>query len=276
MTCNFWEQIKEGAASFAKKREKVGGGFGSTTLLPPTVEDTFFGLAILDLCQALDKNSKGKHLSYLSTISWKDLLPETLLYYLKALSLLDEALPNSKDLRKYLEEFLAKSSSVKRLAILFSIAQTLGLAEKSRRFPLKEIKEEIKQKILRMLPKEKKLPLELLYYLLPALPEFVEKNLNLIIASQNPDGGFGFIPGTTSFMENTYFGINILYYFNRLEKEGSKKTISFVLSCLNGDFGFGRNSQGISFLNTTFYGLYILSILLEDRKTLRPALSLKT
>ncbi len=75
------------------------------------------------------------------------------------------------------------------------------------------------------------------------------------------------MPGTTSFMENTYFGINILYYFNRLEKEVSKKALSFVLSCLNGDFGFGRNSQGISFLNTTFYGLYVLRILLEGRKT---------
>jgi len=78
------------------------------------------------------------------------------------------------------------------------------------------------------------------------------------------------MPGTTSSMENTYFGINILYYlyyFNSLEKEVSKKALSFVLSCLNGDFGFGRNSQGISFFNTTFYGLSILRILLKGRKT---------
>jgi len=74
------------------------------------------------------------------------------------------------------------------------------------------------------------------------------------------------MPGRTSFVENTYFGINILYYFNRLENEVSKKAISFVQSSLNGDFGFGRNSQGISFLNTTFYGLSILRTLLEGRK----------
>jgi len=36
------------------------------------------------------------------------------------------------------------------------------------------------------------------------------------------------MPGRTSFVENTYFGINILYYFNRLEKEVSKKAISFL------------------------------------------------
>jgi hypothetical protein len=252
MTLNSWEQIKKGAAIFAKKREKDGGGFGATPLLPPTVEDTYFGLAILDLCQALDEISKSKHLSYLSTISWQELLPETLLYYLKALSLLDGARPNSKELEKYLDEFLAKATSVKRLAILFSIAQTLGLSEQSERFSLKK-----------SLPTEEKLTLELLYYLLSPLPEFVEKNLNFVFSSQNPDGGFGFMPGTTSFMENTYFGLNILYYFNRLEKEVSKKALSFVQSSLNGDFGFGRNSQGISFLNTTFYGLYVLRILLE-------------
>jgi hypothetical protein len=94
----------------------------------------------------------------------------------------------------------------------------------------------------------------------------VEKNLDFLFSSQNLDGGFSFMPGTTSFVENTYFGINILYYFNRLENEVSKKAISFVQSSLNGDFGFGRNSQGISFLNTTFYGLSILRTLLEGRK----------
>jgi|YNPBryunderm2012_1023409.scaffolds.fasta_scaffold04569_6 hypothetical protein len=252
MTLNFWKQIKEGAESFAKKREKEGGGFGATPLLPSTVEDTYFGLAILDLCQALDETSKSKHLSYLSMISWQELLPETFLYYLKALSLLDGARPNSKEFKKYLDEFLAKATSVKRLAILFSIAQTLDPTEQSERFSLKK-----------SLPTEERLTLELLYYLLSPLPEFVEKNLNFVLSSQNPDGGFGFMPGTTSFMENTYFGINILYYFNRLEKEVSKKALSFVQSSLNGDFGFGRNSQGISFLNTTFYGLYVLRILLE-------------
>jgi hypothetical protein len=252
MTLNFWEQIKKGSASFAKKREKEGGGFGATPLLPPTVEDTYFGLAILDLCQALDETSKSKHLSYLSMISWQELLPETFLYYLKALSLLDGAMPNSKEFKKYLDEFLAKGPSVKRLAILFSIAQTLDPTEQSERFSLKK-----------SLPTEEKLTLELLYYLLSPLPELVEKNLDFVLSSQNPDGGFGFMPGTTSFMENTYFGINILYYFNRLEKEVSKKALSFVQSSLNGDFGFGRNSQGISFLNTTFYGLYVLKILLE-------------
>ena len=267
MSFNFIEQIKRGAVSFAKRKEKEDGGFGATTLLPPTVEDTYFGLAILDLCQALDKNSKVKHLSYLATISWQDLLPETLLYYLKALSLFAETMPNSKELEGYLDKFMIKSTSLKRLAILFNIAQTLDTAEQSNGFPLKEIKERIKQEILRMLPKEEKISLKLLFYLLPALPEFVEKNLNFVIASQNPDGGFGFKPRTTSFMENTYYGINILYYYNRLEKEVSEKTISFVISCLNGDFGFGRNSQGISFLNTTFYGLNILSLLFEDRKT---------
>jgi len=146
-----------------------------------------------------------------------------------------------------LDEFLAKGSSVKRLAILFSIAQTLDLSEQSKRFSLKEVKERIAQEILRALPKEEKLTLKLLYYLLSPLPGFVEKNLDFVFSSQNPDEGFGFMPGTTSFVENTYFGINILYYFNRLEKEVSKKALSFVQFSLNGNFSFGRNSQGISF-----------------------------
>jgi hypothetical protein len=129
--------LKSERQALLKKRERRGR-FGATPLLPSTVEDTYLGLAILDLCQALDEISKSKHLSYLSTISWQELLPETLLYYLKALSLLDGAMPNSKKLGKYLDEFLAKATSVKRLAILFSIAQTLDPTEQSERFSLKK------------------------------------------------------------------------------------------------------------------------------------------
>ena len=233
MTRNFWEQIKKGAASFAKKREKEGGGFGATPLLSRTVEDTYFGLAILDPCQALDEISKAKHLTYLSTISWQELLPETLLYYLKALSLLNGAMPNSKELEKYLDDFLAKATSIKRLAILFSIAQILDLTEplscralarhpsriaqtldpqeQSERFSLKEVKERIAQEILRILPKEEKLTLELLYYLLLVLPEFVKKNLNFVITSQNPDWGLWFYA-----RDDLVYGKHLLWYKHSL------------------------------------------------------------
>jgi hypothetical protein len=233
MTRNFWEQIKKGAASFAKKREKEGGGFGATPLLPRTVEDTYFGLAILDPCQALDEISKAKHLSYLSTISWQELLPETLLYYLKALSLLNGARPNSKELEKYLDDFLAKATSVKRLAILFSIAQTLDLTEplscralarhpsriaqtldpqeQSERFSLKEVKERIAQEILRILPKEEKLTLELLYYLLLVLPEFVKKKFKFCDHLSKSGWGIWFYA-----WDDLVYGKHLLWYKHSL------------------------------------------------------------
>jgi len=81
--------------------------------------------------------------------------------------------------------------------------------------------------------------------------------LNKISEAQNPDGGFGFFKGTTSYMENTYYACYILYHFN-LKPKMLKKLKDFILSCWNVDGGFGRNSQGISFLESTYYALWIL------------------
>jgi len=101
------------------REERKREGFGATPLLHQTVEDTYFGLAILDLCQSLDEISTAKHLSYLSTISWQELLPETLLYYLKALFLLDGAMSNLKELEKYLDELFGKSYLCKKACHTF-------------------------------------------------------------------------------------------------------------------------------------------------------------
>jgi len=255
------EEIKKGVLTFAKKREKKEGGFSATPFLPPTVEDTYFGCGIFALCQSIDQNFRTKHLNYLASILWNELPPETLLYYLKTSLILNGALPNQKDLKKYLEKFFTKTSSLKRLAILFILAQLLDSQEGD--VGLSRFKERVKDEILKNQAKEGRLTLELFYYLLPITSRFVEKHLDFVFASQNPDGGFGFMPKTTSFIENTYFAVKILSFFDRLDKEILRKVQGFVISCLNADFGFGRNSQGISFLNTTYYGLAILTDLLK-------------
>ena len=102
-----------------KKERKKGEGLVQPLCFLRRSEDTYFGLAILDLCQSLDEISTAKHLSYLSTISWQELLPETLLYYLKALFLLDGAMSNLKELEKYLDEFFGKSYLCKKACHTF-------------------------------------------------------------------------------------------------------------------------------------------------------------
>ena len=43
------EEIKRGVVNFVLEKEKPEGGFGATSLLPPTIEDTYFAVKILFL-----------------------------------------------------------------------------------------------------------------------------------------------------------------------------------------------------------------------------------
>lgn len=44
------KEIIKGATKFVLKREKEEGGFAGTPLLPPTIEDTYFAIKVLNLC----------------------------------------------------------------------------------------------------------------------------------------------------------------------------------------------------------------------------------
>lgn len=46
---------------------------------------------------------------------------------------------------------------------------------------------------------------------------------------QNHDGGFGFSPGTTSYMYNTYFCLNALKFLGS-EPKNSENALNFILS----------------------------------------------
>jgi len=107
--------------------------------------------------------------------------------------------------------FLAKATSVKRLAILFSIAQILDLREQSERFSLKKVKEGIVQEILKIVPKEEKLTLELLYYLLLVLTEFVKKKFKFCDHLSKSGWGLWFYA-----WDDLVYGKHLLWYKHSL------------------------------------------------------------
>jgi prenyltransferase beta subunit len=77
---------------------------------------------------------------------------------------------------------------------------------------------------------------------------------------QNGDGGFGFYPGTTSFMENTYCALEIL------AKLGSSPVQTelcqrYILSCQTKNGGFGRAPASFPFIESTFHAVMGLLLL---------------
>jgi hypothetical protein len=127
---------------------------------------------------------------------------------------------------------------------------------KARKDPLG--KSIVRERTLKLLNSTKSLTLKDCFYGYKILREFFPRKwLTYILEAQNPDGGFGFFKGTTSYMENSFFAYFVLKGFN-LKPKSFQKLIEFVTLCKNKDGGFGRNPQGISFLSTTYYACWIL------------------
>jgi prenyltransferase beta subunit len=85
-------------------------------------------------------------------------------------------------------------------------------------------------------------------------------------ACQNSDGGFGFLPGTTSFIENCYSSLRALALLGAapLNPVGCQ---SFLMSCWTGTGGFARSNRAMAFLYSTWYGIAALELLDNIQKS---------
>lgn len=79
---------------------------------------------------------------------------------------------------------------------------------------------------------------------------------------RNGDGGYGFFPGTTSYLENVYEAFEAFRLMNMVP-EHVDSTAGFVRACRSARGGFGRRCQGIPFPDSTWYGISLLMSLLS-------------
>ena len=81
-----------------------------------------------------------------------------------------------------------------------------------------------------------------------------------LLRCQNGDGGFGFFPGTTSFIENCHHALAALALLDGAPEQ-PEKARQFVLSCQTAGGGFGRSLRAAPFLDSTWHGLASLRLL---------------
>lgn len=77
---------------------------------------------------------------------------------------------------------------------------------------------------------------------------------------QNGDGGFGFFPTTTSFIENCHHALAALQLLGA-RPAAPELARQFILSCQTGAGGFGRNHRAAPFLDATWHALAALRLL---------------
>jgi len=77
---------------------------------------------------------------------------------------------------------------------------------------------------------------------------------------QNPDGGFGFLPGTTSYMENVHTCLRLLTLL-KAEPPDHSGALRFILRAWTTSGGFARKNGGAPFLDATWHALASLFLL---------------
>ncbi len=77
---------------------------------------------------------------------------------------------------------------------------------------------------------------------------------------QAPDGGFGFFPGTTSYIENCHYalaGLNLLHS----APARPERAAAFLVSCQTASGGFSRNNRAAPFLDASWHAVQAIRYL---------------
>jgi len=235
---------------FILKRKHNMGGFGPAPGVPPSIQDTYYALKILNMFSNIIK----KKIKYLPS---QDV---SLYRYLNQMDIKRKNIP-LKLIYYYLVS--CKISGLKIKNFNKYILQKLNnncITLEDRYYAKKILKEyydkNIKYGIIDKWRTVKELWM-IIYLKENILETKKDKVVSWINTCQNPDGGFGFLPNTTSFIENTYFCVKSLIFLDKHPKK-IDRIIEFILNCYTGKGGFARKNGGIPLLSATYYAIQSL------------------
>ncbi|MCF6291308.1 MAG: hypothetical protein L3J03_09985 [Desulfobacterales bacterium] len=246
---------------FVRQRWKSTGGYGATPWLPATIEDTFEAVAILhDLAgRGLDlpqppgeDDALAGYLGRVLSAPWPS-IGTTFRLWLTCRSL--GLAVDVERVRAYAAARLAREPS---LATVYYVARTAI-------------------EILATRPGEllgAGLPVTLpgryavddmhrflaVKNMLNERPADVAAVVTWLQRSQNGDGGFGFFPGTTSFIENCHACLAAMTLL-AARPVAPVNARAFIFSCQTGVGGFSRNFSAAPFLDATWHAVVSIRLL---------------
>jgi len=234
---------------YLRDREKEGGGFSFAPELYPDIEDTYYAVRIL---QFLDVDvDRNKTSNYLKNIDWKQ-----------------AGFPRAVYMLLYIH--LSFGIELPRQLIDFSIKDWSGFAILDAQYFSDEIRKLIHQPLK---PLRSSSPFQ---FQTPESLQTLRKKVSILSnrgigfdrqqiikwvqLCQNGDGGFGFYPETTSYIENTYCALDILWRLDAspLQTDLAQK---YILGCQTKNGGFGRAPISFPFIESTFHAVMGLLLL---------------
>lgn len=251
---------------YFSSRKKQDGGFSQTPRLPATIEDTCYAASSLHVMKASGVTVPpelfhGHEAFLLSRLRPKESDPRRVFQTLKSLKLLD--IPTGDHIKNTLHKVLSSTPTARDLYHLFYWKRLIHVVTgEKKEMSTTSITCDDKARLEKAIRTIK--DLRMYVYLFNDLLTEKERHKwsRWILACQNGDGSLGFMPGTTSYMENCYYGVRCL------EILGNKNTsldidgiMGFVMAAKSGMGGFGRKHLGIPFPSSTWHAIGTLHYL---------------
>lgn len=244
---------------FVQKRRQATGGYGATPQLPATIEDTFHAVAI-GLVLSKDPptlRSEPALTGYLAQRLAAPWLGIDTTFRLLTLCRFCGLTMDTKRVRAHLTACLAGDTSLAATYYVSKIATEILGTEPEEFFdpsrptalPARCAVDDMARYLAVKIMRAQRI-------------EAAEELTGWLQRSQNGDGGFGFFPGTTSFIENCHASLAALSLLGArpINLANAK---AFIISSQTGDGGFARSPGAAPFLDASWHGVASLRLLEE-------------
>jgi hypothetical protein len=251
-------------------RQNEDGGYTFCQGTESNAQDTYYGLAILDLLGAPFPNVE-------KTVEWlQNFVPDNLYshyYVAKALKLCGKE-PNKKLLRKFILSLPIVNGEFGTVDVYAEVAsEFLSIFIVTELADMVDVEINCK-KIVDWLLSFKNNDggfgayghsnLNSTYHAVASLSNLgypvnsLRDTLEYVRACEKPYGGFTVVPnGAIPYMEHIYYGTSTLNLLGE-HLRYPKQTAELVLKCQNANGGFARSDLGISTFEDTFYAVSVL------------------
>jgi len=254
------EKEKKELKKFIQLREQPDGGFSFSPTTPPTLEDTYFALRLLEELHEYSINTQTE--SYITQLNQKEFHQPKHLYQLATIyrithltdsenSLRDTIIHNHEIVSNTLADlyYMVLTKQLLHMQVTF-IRNEQAVLSSAQLKPVKSM-EECKQIVILMIKLNTSFQ--------------QQEYIHLIQTSQNYDGGFGIVPHSTSFLEPTYQALRGLKELHVLPVD-IHECERFVHSCLTNIGGFGRQITTVPSLEYSYYAFLSLKIIDEMKE----------
>ncbi|MEM3627602.1 MAG: prenyltransferase/squalene oxidase repeat-containing protein [Candidatus Bathyarchaeia archaeon] len=266
----FTELWARRVVNYVVSRQNADGGYTFCQGTESNAQDTYYGLAILDLLGASFPNVE-------KTVEWlRGFIPDSLYshyYVAKALKLCGEE-PDNEDLENFILSLPVVKGKFGTVDVYAEVASEFLLVFMTTELANIASVEVNREKIIDWLLSfknndggfgaHKHSNLNSTYHAVASLfnlgypVKSLKETLGYVRACEKPYGGFTVVPNaSTPYMEHIYYGASML---NMLDERlrYPKQTAEFVLKCQNTNGGFARSDIGISTFEDTFYAVNVL------------------